>query len=139
LGIIQVRRVTAEKLQQDRDWFQETASGSEQVSITANNVSSRKFSRTLFQVPMGSSSTEPPIRRFLNGRRREVRFYVMTPAPRALGLRASNEGKKTRSPRIGTTPGLTLGPSLFSQRSWKTGKVKCLKRNLSVTPIKKFV
>jgi hypothetical protein len=44
-----------------------------------------------------------------------IRSNVMTPEPASKDFRISREGTETRSPRIGTTPGLTLGPSLFSK------------------------
>jgi len=71
--------------------------------------------------------------------RREVRSNVMTPEPELLDTTDFQRGQKTLSPRIGTTPDLTLGPSLFSRRSWKSGMVKCHLRILIELRTKGFV
>jgi hypothetical protein len=69
----------------------------------------------------------------------EVRHNVMTPAPSHRELQISREGTETRSTRIGTSPGLTLGPSLFSREKWVTRLVSGCRVTASVLRTNSFV
>jgi len=66
-----------------------------------------------------------------------IREDLMNPAPYHSEI--SRRGTENQSPRIGSTPGLDLGPSLFSKEKLETGKVKCLESNSYRIFIKRFV
>jgi hypothetical protein len=51
-----------------------------------------------------------------------VHLNVMTPEPLLTDFWISREGTDPKSPRIGTTPERTLGPSLFSKGIEKGGE-----------------